>query len=553
VRSLAAALALGLAVAACSGDDDDRSGGPAEEGTTTAAGGSTAPDGTGGSDTSHDGTGDGTVPGTTAALPPPVAGGRLTVGLTAEPNSLDPTAASNTAAQTIFAAVADTLMTRDPETDEVVPQLAESLTESADRLSWTLVLRDGVTFHDGTPLDGEAVRRNLERHRESLVTATFVEPITAIDVVDATTVVLRLEEPWVALPSVLASNPGIMLSPASIDELGSELGRHLVATGPYRLADWQPDVQMELVPNDDYWDADHPPLLDGIVARAIGDSDSRRSAYEAGDVDCFSVATSHIADFREGEDETRYVEALGLPILTIMNNSQPPFDDLRVRRAVALAIDADTIVEALSEGTAVAANGPFPPGSPYYVEDTGYPTFDPDQAAALIAEYEEETGGDAAFTYQTVSSSDAVELANALEQMWEDVGIDVEVDTSLDQTRLILSVVTGGYDMSLWQFQDFADPDLLLYNQFHSEGSLNFERYASADVDAALDEGRTSAEPAVRRAAYAEVVRALGRDVPVTFGAYIVNGVACRDTVAGAVPGAMRAVQMPLRLLYRTE
>jgi ABC-type transport system substrate-binding protein len=219
---------------------------------------------------------------------------------------------------------------------------------------------------------------------------------------------------------------------------------------------------------------------------------------------------------------------------------------------VVAATDSATIIQALSNGTATAANGPFPPDSPYAVADTGYPTYDPDHAKQLVAEYKAATGSAPKFTYQTVGASDAEELATALEQMWDDVGMDVSVDTSLDLTRLILNVASGSYDISLWQFQDFADPDLLLYNYFHTGGSLNFEKYSNAEVDAALDVGRTNPDPAARTAAYATVSKALGRDVPVLFGAYTLTGVACRDTVAGVVPGALHGIQGPLQLLYRT-
>jgi len=553
-RLVAGCAALVLLVAGCSGgDDDDTSAGG---GGTTASAAGTASGATGASTTGASGgtavAGGTTTAPSTTALPTPVPGGRITVALSAEPNTLDPTAANNTAAATIWSAVAETLMKRDPVTDAVEPGLAESLTEAPDRLSWTLKLHPGITFHDGTALDAAAVKSNIDRHRQSLVTASFVAPITSIDVVDPLTVVFHLDAPWVALPSVLATNPGLMISPKSVQDFGADLGRHLVGTGPYVLTKWDPDVQINLDPNPNYWDPAHKAPLDAIVVRAIGDGDSRRSSFEAGDVDCFSVANKDLADYEKGRSGTRYVESEGVPILTIMNNAKAPFDDVRVRQALAYATDSQTIIDALSNGTATAANGPFPPSSPYYTPDTGYPTFDLDKAKELVAAYKAEKGAAPKFTYQTVDASDAGELATALEQMWGDAGMDVTVDTSLDQTRLILSVATGGYDISLWQFQDFSDPDLLLYNYFHTGGSLNFEKYSNPQVDAALDEGRTNPDPAARKAAYQQVSRQLGQDVPVMFGAYTRTGVACVDTVAGAVPGALHGVQMPLNLLYRT-
>lgn len=543
-------------IAACSSDDDTTgqaspSGGSSV--TTAASGGEPTETTTA---TAAPG-GDTTTPATESptTAPPEVAdGGSITLGLSSEPNTLDPTGAVNSAAMTVFNAVADTLIRRDPATDELLPHLAESLTESADRLSWTLVLRDGIVFHDGTPLDAEAVRFNIERHRTSLVTATLVAPIIEIEVVDATTAILRLDAPWVALPAVLAAPPGVMISPASAAELGDDLPNNLVATGPYLLAEWDREVSLTLVPNPEFWDLDHPPLLDEIVMRAISDDAGRRAAFEAEEVDCFNVGQADITALRRlGEEgEVRFVEVVGIPLMNLFNNARAPFDDPRMRRALVEATDSETLVEALAGGTGVIANGPFPPGSPWHVAETGYPTFDPENARRLVDEYTEETGSSPTFTYQTPSSDSLLELAIALEQMWEDVGFDVTLDTALDQTTLIVNVITGNYDMSIWQLQDFADPDVLLYNYFHSTGSLNFEKYSSPTVDAALDEGRVNPDSDERRELYAEAIRTIATDVPVTFGTFLITGLACIDGVAGIDPGTIHGLQFPARDMFRT-
>ncbi len=554
-------LALSLvlsAVVACSSDDDapgeaTPSGGSVGSSVNTAApvtdpGAATTAPATPGDDTTA-----ATESPTTA--PPEVAdGGSITLGLSSEPNTLDPTGAVNSAALTVFNAVADTLMRREPVTDEPLPHLAESLTESADRLSWTIVLREGIVFHDGTPLDAEAVRFNIERHRTSLVTATLVAPIIEIEVVDTTTAILRLDAPWVALPAVLAAPPGIMISPASVAELGDDLPNNLVGTGPYRLGEWDREVSITLVPNLEFWDLDHPPLLDEIVMRPISDDAGRRAAFEAEEVDCFNVGQPDITTLRElGEEgHIRFVEVVGIPIMNLFNNARAPFDDPRMRRALVEATDSQTLVDALAGGTGVIANGPFPPSSPWHVPDTGYPTFDPENARRLVDEYTEETGSSPSFTYQTPSSDSLLELATALEQMWEDVGFDVTLDTALDQTTLILNVITGNYDMSIWQLQDFADPDVLLYNYFHSTGSLNFEKYASATVDAALEEGRVNPDLERRQEVYAEAIRGIATDVPVTFGTFLITGLACVNGVAGIDPGTIHGLQFPARDMFRT-
>lgn len=113
-------------------------------------------------------------------------------------------------------------------------------------------------------------------------------------------------------------------------------------------------------------------------------------------------------------------------------------------------------------------------------------------------------------------------------------------------------MIGGNYDMSIWQLQDFADPDVLLYNYFHSSGTLNFEKYSNPEVDGALDDGRTNPDPDVRLDAYTEAVRGIATDVPVTFGTFLITGLACTTEVAGIEPGAIHGLQFPARSMFRT-
>ncbi|HEY5874220.1 MAG TPA: ABC transporter substrate-binding protein, partial [Ilumatobacteraceae bacterium] len=135
--------------------------------------------------------------------PPAAQGGFVTVGLDSEPPTLDPAANSLSLANgSVYAAIYETLFSITPENDTPQPLLAESVTESADRMSWTLTLKAGITFHDGTPFDAAAVKFNLERQKASPYNASYLIPLTAIEVVDPLTATLTLSEPWTALPSV---------------------------------------------------------------------------------------------------------------------------------------------------------------------------------------------------------------------------------------------------------------------------------------------------------------------------------------------------------------
>jgi peptide/nickel transport system substrate-binding protein len=451
-----------------------------------------------------------TAPGTGAPT------GSLVVGLDGDPPGLDP--AGNflaLSALSVGNAIYDRLMVANSGS-EPRPLLAESLTEAADRLSWTLELRDGITFSDGTPLDAAAVVTNLDRQKASQINGSALAPVERFEALDADTVRISLSQPWVALPSVLAGIQGIMASPKAIDEEGAAFARKPVGTGPYVLSEWVSDDRIVVVRNPNYW-GEPKPTLERITFKLIPDEGARFAALQAGDVDAITALLPETA--RKAETEGRFT-VVRPPIAgqtaIYLNNGIPPFDDVRARRAALLAVDLDAFAQAFGgQPYAEYAWGAFPKGSPWYEPPAEPLRHDPEEARRLVAQYEADTGKRLSFTYRTVAASQTLsDSGRALVKAWQDVGMDATAKPEPDTNTLVLSMVFRQYQAAGLVAAYAFDPDTTVYDLYHSGRTLNLSGYSSDEMDALLETGRTSNNRAVRRDAYAKVQRLARIDVP---------------------------------------
>jgi peptide/nickel transport system substrate-binding protein len=463
---------------------------------------------------------DGTdAPGTTAGTPDatdaPVAaqGGTLTVGLDSEPPTLDPAANSLSLANgSVYDAVYETLFTFTPEDGTPTPLLADTITEADDRLSWTLTLKDGITFHDGTPFDAAAVKFNLERQKVSPYNGAGLLPLVSITVVDPLTLTLGLSEPWTALPSVLAGVNGVMVSPTAAADATS-FQRNPVGTGEYRFVEWVPADRVVVERYDGYWG--EPGSLDQLVFKFIAVEAARVAAFEGGEIDAFTSIVDATAD--AARDDGAQVAApppTGYGFVYV-NLTKPPLDDLRVRQALQLGYDRDAIVNAYQgQGYADAGFGPFPRDSEWWVEPETELRYDPDEATRLLADY----GQPVQLVLKLLAGSQEIEdSVRATIGYWNDLGMDVELQLVPDLGTYITDVLTGNYDLLGFIGGSTGDPDTVVYNLLHTGGALNYGKYSNPEMDAALEAGRRSNVPAERAEAYATVQQLVRRDLPLFF------------------------------------
>lgn len=452
----------------------------------------------------------------------PRSGGRLIYGLEAETDGFDPVRSRWAPAGFVMGfAVMDPIAYFD-EDGVARPYLAESIEPNDDYTVWTIKLREGVTFHDESTLDAADLIYLLESHKGSGLTQDSIRPIESFEAIDDLTVEITMSSPWVAFPAMLVSQVGA-LPPENYDEKWGPAANAPTGTGPFRFVEWRRGERFVAERNPDYW-REGLPRLDQIEFRPVPDAQTRADAFVAGNLDVFHANDFEIrrrfTSIADAGDARLYEsEAEGEELMLLFNTGEPPFDDVRMRRAVAHALDVEDYQALLGGGLDPIARGPFQESNPYYVETPGYPEFSPTEAQDLVKEYEDD-GNSASFTVIATSSPSNLQVLNWLQDKLRQVNMDVTTDT-LTQSELIITVITGDFQVSYWRQYAGPDPDMD-YVWWHGDNakapreglSLNMTRLDDDEVNDALDRGRQSPDSADRLQAYADLQHRWAELVP---------------------------------------
>jgi peptide/nickel transport system substrate-binding protein len=446
---------------------------------------------------------------------------------------------------------------------EYVPYLAESVTPNADFTEWTITLRPGITFTDGTPLDAEAVKLNLDSYRgqnpniSSLLFSLVLKPVTEVTVRDPLTVVVTMSSPWTAFPAYLFSFGRMgMMAPAQLTD-NETCPSTLIGTGPFMLdGRWTPGTPVELVKNPDYWrqDADgvQLPYLDAITFVGVVESGQRITQLEAGQLDIMHTHFQPDLDQLQGKADSGDLNLLigteGREIRYYMLNAgRAPFDDPDARLAFALALDRDEINELRNLGRATVANGPFDEGVPGHVADPGFPAHDLERATELADQVKAAHGGEFRVELVILPDSENRNEAELLKQQVEKAGITADIRV-VDQTAEISTAISGDYDVLLWRNHAGEDPDTQ-YVWWHSGELTNFSKIDDPEIDRLLEEGRAASDPAERAAAYEGVTEAFAQNVWNVWAWYVDWGIATGPDVHGIVGPALPDGSEPFPIL----
>ena len=314
-----------------------------------------------------------------------MADGTLKIGMQLEPPHLDPTsAAAGAIDQVLYANVFEGL-TRFTSTGAVVPGLAKSWDISADGLTYTFQLRDGVQFHDGTTMDSADVKFSLDRARAEDSTnaqKALFAGIAAVDAVDPMTVKITLSAPNGNFLFNLAWGDAVIVAPESIDGIK----QNPIGTGAFAFDKWVQGDRIDIKRFDGYWGT--PAALDTASFKFISDPTAAFAAMMAGDIDAFAgfPAPENLAQF---DADPRFKVLVGSTegeTILSTNNKMPPFDNVKVRQALAHAIDRQAIIDGAMFGFGTPIGTHFAPHNPAYVDLTGQSAYDPERAKALLAE-----------------------------------------------------------------------------------------------------------------------------------------------------------------------
>jgi len=439
-------------------------------------------------------------------------------------------------------AIYDTLVTLNAK-GEYVPFLAKSLTPNATFDQWTIELREGVVFHDGTPLTADVVKLNLDTYRGlnpripgRLLPFVFAN-VADVQVTGPLTLSVTTRTPWPAFPALLfgGGRYGIM-APAQLSDPAT-CATNLIGTGPFIKESWRPNDSFVAVRNPRYWRAGLP-HLDRITFRPVPDATARLNQFDGGELDVMHTSSiDNIVSLREEakDGEARlFVSKKGGDVAYIMlNSSKPPFDDPIARKAIAYGRDVAEVNQIRNRGIPQLAVGPFGPGSMGYVADNGFPERNPKKARRLVAEYEARHGTKLAFEYLTNPEPDTLAIAQLVKEQAAEVGIDVSIRT-VDQSTLISEALAGTFQAMGFRNHAQSDPDAQ-YVWWHSGSPVNFGRIDDPEIDRLLDAGRSEIDPTKRAAIYEDLNRRFAEQVWNLWSWYTVWAVAAKPDVKGVL------------------
>lgn len=501
-RSLGAVLVAALIATSCGGDDD-------------------------GSSTSE-GTGE-----TPSASGEPRSGGTLIYGVDGEIASWLPQDLSQgSGGEDRGAFVYDTLLLLD-ETGQWQPHMADM--ESEDGVTWTMTIQEGIEFTDGTPLDAEAVKFNVELTLDpDLGSDVNISDIEEINVVDPLTVEFVLSAPNGNLPYAFASLAGMMVSPTAYEADPEGFGASPVGAGPFTMESWVRDSTATLVRNPDYWD-EGKPYLDQVELQLLSDPLTRGQVLTSGEVDVAANAMEVQAAIRDLDGFGNVAESSSGAIGVVMNQSEPPFDDLRIRQAVALAFDPEVVNETLLQGAWPEPGLSCPPFARTQLECSAdvWPEADLDEAKALVEDYEAENGPlDGG--YELISAPVGRAASEFVQLRLKEIGIEITKLEAFEVPEYATRLQENAFQMAWLGQSPFSGPPVIVYRWLTSQ-ERNGWHVQGGPVDPELEEllstGVRAADPDERIEAVQAVQQKIVDDALIVWYAPHFRGLVAKDDV----------------------
>ena len=458
--------------------------------------------------------------------------GTLVVGLVAEPVNLDPPQVTDLNSNRVGRRIVETLVTFPEESTQVVPGLAESWTISKDGLQYTFKLRRGIAFHDGTPLNAEAVKFSIERQINPNHPAYklgkypfanyFFGNVKAVEVLSDERVAFLLNEPRASFLAVLTAGAASIVSPTAVMKWGPDYPNHPVGTGPFRFASWDRGQRVVLEKNPAYWK--YPVKVERVIYRPIVEDQARLTELLTGGLDLIVGVPADNVGQLEKNPKITLLKQVGAHVWYLgMNNQKKPFDDKRVRQALNYAVNKDAIVNDVLKGTGAASKGPVLPGTWGADRELKAYPYDPDRARKLLAEAGYPTGfSTTLWVPESGSGMQApVAMSTVMQSNLKAVGVNVSLQT-MEWGAYLAKLRTKEQELfALSWMAGTEDPDMVMYPLLHSSQwtpvGPNRALYKNARFDALLQQARLTTDQAKRAQLYKEAQRILIDDAPWVF------------------------------------
>lgn len=463
----------------------------------------------------------------------PNPGGTLRFAAFSEPASLDPS-------RTLMAGgpggieminIFDTLMRYDTETQSYVPQLVDALTANEDHTVWTLTLREGVTFHNGKPLNAQAVKDSQDRYaeRSGPESALWIANVEDIEVIDERTVQYTLARPWPLFVGILSSGPGMVVSVDS----GADEDFVPIGAGPFVFESRAPQENLILSANPDYWAGE--PALEQVRVVYLPTEDAKVDALRSDGVDVAMLRSPKWVDQLQDEGVRGYNSVPSASNMALINASAGrPGEDVRVRKAMALALDPRTVADRANDGYGIADSTLFGDYSRWTTSTRGLEP-DVDEAKALL-EAAKADGYDGTVTYLDFAAPDREAIGLAFKASLEAVGFEVTIDLVRVPGDRVAQVSRLDYDVAGWgQSYREADPFSKMYTTMHSAGNQLWGSHTSPEMDALLEAFQASADEAEQLEIMDRIQQLFNEEVPFLNWGPIAEFVAWNDNVHGVI------------------
>jgi peptide/nickel transport system substrate-binding protein len=473
-------------------------------------------------------TGSSSAPSTTAAQSDVCtadrAGGSVTMASYSEVRGIDPIfGGGGSSGSTEVAQVYDELLRYNPDTGTFDPWVAEGVTQGADAADWTLKLRPGVKFSNGDPLTAAAVKSSIERHQAE-ANKSYVRGLTLLiaqmDVVDDLTLHFKLSSPWGQFPYLLAGPAGMIVNPKALAAApdATSFAKNPVGAGvgPYVVDKFNPGEALVLKARSDYWGG--PVCIQEL--RFVTGQAAPVEGLKTGQLDVAFLRDAKLSASAKDAGMNTISTWNGAGEVLVMNNgvkgATPPTSDVRVRQAVAYALDPKVIDQRANDGKGMPASGLVAPNSRYYTPGAAGPAYDPTKARQLVDQVKAEKGWDGSIRLLCDNSPTRSQIGLAIKTQLEAAGFKVNATTNVTVTQLVQQVITtADYDLACWGYNVHdQSPWAKLDKHIASTGGANVLGLKSPEIDQALTKLRAATTDEQTKTALADLQQVWNRLMP---------------------------------------
>lgn len=459
-------------------------------------------------------------------------------------STLDPTGSNDVPSHNMQEPIFERLLKRD-ENMELIPGLAKEWAFIDDQ-TVEFTLEENVTFHDGEEFNAEAVKKSLDRVIDPKIGSPKYDNfamIESVEVIDDFTVQVKTEYPFAPILAHLSHTGASIISPKLIEEdykaidegkePGVAISENPVGTGPFKYDDWTPGEEITFVRNEEYWG--EKAIVDTVTMKVSPESGTRLADLERGFVHATDpVQPNEVAQLNDSDfAEVLETSSTGLAYIGF-NMDKGPFEDIRVRQAVSMALNKDEVIDGVYDGFGVKGKGPLAPNVFGYDENVDGLQYDLEEAKKLLAEAGYEDGFSA--TLWTNDNPQRIDTAILLQDAVKELNIDLKID-QMEFGTYIEELKKGEHDLFMLGWTNpMLDADHGLYMLFHSSSKgvpPNAMWYGNDEVDELLEDGRQEMDDEKRLDIYKELQEKIIEDAPMIFLDYQVYLTAVRNNIEG--------------------